>query len=191
MAEEVKNEESPKTEKADTSKKSGPGILTWVIMFLMVTILGGSGFFLGRLFAGPSKHAAETSTQKKDTPPAENKKEESGKSTEPQKTWYYNLDPVVANLDVPGATRYIRATLTLEMDPSLEQKKGTELLGEKKPILINWLTIYLSSLTLEDVTGANNLKRIQAQMLDSFNEEVFPNSKPLIKKVLLKEFPIQ
>jgi flagellar protein FliL len=187
--EETKNEESSTPEKTDTSKKSGPGILTWIIMLLIVAILGGSGFVIGRLFAGTSKQQATQSSQPNKETPSVNTEDNSAKGL--QKIWYYNLDPVVANLDVPGATRYIRATLTLEMDPSLDEKKGQALLQEKKPVMINWLTIYLSNLTLDDVTGANNLKRIQSQVLDAFNEELFPDSKPLIKKVLLKEFPIQ
>ena len=59
------------------------------------------------------------------------------------------------------------------------------------PILTNWLTIYLASLSLEDIRGDRNLKRIQIQILDAFNEQLFPNQKPKIKRVLFKEFAIQ
>jgi len=201
--EEVKKEEEKKEEvekeepetKADgdaeqkpegDAAKKGPGILTWVIMAAIVIVLGGSGFVIGRLLAGssaPDKSGEQTQTAKapKDDLTAKT----------PQKVWYHQLDPVVANLDVPGATRYLRAVLILELDPKLDQEKGKELFEEKKPILINWLTIYLSGLTLEDVTGANNLRRIQSHMLDAFNEQLFPDRKPMIKKILLKEFPIQ
>lgn len=197
---EVKNEqeaqskEEPKQQTADadeqkkddTAKKTGQGLLTWVIMTVAIIALGGSGFVLGRLFAGSPTHA-ESSKQTK----AAEKPKDDLTAKETQKTWYYQLDPVVANLDVPGATRYIRAVLILELDHTLDQKKGVALFEEKKPLLINWLTIYLSSLTLEDVTGSGNLRRIQSQVLDAFNEELFPDSKPMVKKILLKEFPIQ
>ena len=169
----------------DAAKK-GPGILTWAIMAVVIIVLGGSGFVLGRLFAGSSApdepaEQAQTAQAPKDDLTAKT----------PQKVWYHQLDPVVANLDVPGATRYLRAVLVLELDSTLDQKKGSELFEEKKPLIINWLTIYLSGLTLEDATGASNLRRIQSHILDAFNEQLFPDSKPMIKKILLKEFPIQ
>lgn len=190
---EAQNKEEPKQQandadeqkKDDTAKKTGPGLLTWIIMAVAIIALGGSGFVLGRLFAG-----SPTAGSSKQTKAAEKPKDDLT-AKETQKTWYYQLDPVVANLDVPGATRYIRAVLILELDPTLDQKKGVALFEEKKPLLINWLTIYLSSLTLEDVTGSGNLRRIQSQVLDAFNEELFPDSKPMVKKILLKEFPIQ
>ncbi|GAH72149.1 unnamed protein product, partial [marine sediment metagenome] len=108
-----------------------------------------------------------------------------------QKTWYYELEPVVANLDVPGITRYVRAAITLEISAEVDQEKGIAFLEEKKPVLTNWLTIYLASLTLEDIRGDRNLRRIQSQILDSFNEKLFPDARPQIKHILFKEFAIQ
>jgi flagellar basal body-associated protein FliL len=114
-----------------------------------------------------------------------------GSAADSQKTWYYHLEPVVANLDVPDVTRYVRVSLTLEISPEVSEKKGVAFIDERKPILTNWLTIYLSSLSLEDIRGDRNLKRIQSQVLDTFNEKLFPNSKPQIKCVLFKEFAVQ
>ena len=37
--------------------------------------------------------------------------------------WYFNLDPVVANLDEPGATRYIRTAFILEMSSRIKHRK--------------------------------------------------------------------
>ena len=56
---------------------------------------------------------------------------------------------------------------------------------------LGWLTVYLASLHLEDIRGDNNLKRIQSQVMDAFNEKLFPDSKPKIKNVLFKEFAVQ
>jgi hypothetical protein len=50
------------------------------------------------------------------------------------------------------------------MSPALNEKKGIILLEEKKPVLTNWLTIHLAGLTLEDIRGDRNLKRIQLQI---------------------------
>jgi flagellar basal body-associated protein FliL len=81
--------------------------------------------------------------------------------------------------------------LTLEISSEMDEKKGTAFLDEKKPILTNWLTVYLASLRLDDIRGDSSLKRIQAQVLDGFNEKLFPDSKPKIKRILFKEFAVQ
>ena len=118
--------------------------------------------------ADPNKEAHKAAEPAK----AENLKAE-GSAQEAPKTWYFDLDPVVANLDEPGVTRYIRVTLTLEVDQEIDKKKGEEFLKEQKPILTNWLAIYLAGLGLDDIRGNKNHMRIQSQILDAFNEKLF------------------
>jgi hypothetical protein len=64
-------------------------------------------------------------------------------------------------------------------------------LTQKKPLLINLLTIYLAGLDVEATRGDKNLKKIQTEISDTFNEKLFPDGKPLIKGILLKEFAVQ
>jgi flagellar basal body-associated protein FliL len=101
------------------------------------------------------------------------------------------LEPVVANLNEPGATRYVRAALTLEMSSELSAEKGAALLEQKKPLLTNLLTIYLAGLDIESTRGDKNLKRIQYEICETFNERLFPDGKGLIKGILIKEFAVQ
>ncbi|MHC4570546.1 MAG: flagellar basal body-associated FliL family protein [Planctomycetota bacterium] len=183
----VKTDENP--EKTD-EKAPGGGILPWIIMAVIVAVCAGAGFGLGRLFARPRiPETAETSQEDKPAPPQELRPDDS--ATDAKTNWYYDFEPVVANLDVPGVTRYVRATLTLEISRDVDKNKGTDFINEKKPVLTNWLTIYLASLTLEDIRGNRNLKRIQSHILDAFNEKLFPDAKPQIKHILFKEFAIQ
>jgi flagellar basal body-associated protein FliL len=77
------------------------------------------------------------------------------------------------------------------MSADMDVKEGTAFLDEKKPIFINWLTVYLSSLNLEDIRGDKNLRSIQSHIRDAFNEKLFPDSKSQIKQVLIKEFAVQ
>ena len=184
---EQEEQKDPKAEKSD-KKSLIARFLPWIIMVVVVLICAGAGLSVGRLFAGSDTPEATESDSKPDEPTqADNLKADDDSA----KVWYYDLDPVVANLNEPSVTRYVRATLTLEMSADMSEKKGTIFLDEKKPILINWLTVYLSSLTLEDVRGDNNLRSIQSHIRDAFNEELFPDSKSQIKKVLIKEFPVQ
>jgi flagellar basal body-associated protein FliL len=177
-----------KPEKTD-EKASARGIFPWIIMFVVVVLCGGAGLALSRLFAGSrTPETAEYSQEDEGYLEAD---EPDSSPADSQEAPFYDLESVVANLNEPGVTRYVRATLTLVIGSELNKEKGRIFLDEKKPLLKNWLTVYLANLTLEDVRGQRNLKRIQSQILDAFNEELFPGSKPLIKRVLFKEFAIQ
>ena len=187
--EDAKQPEQANPEKSE-EKDSGGGILQWIIMAVVVVLCAGSGFAIGRLFAGsPVNKTTESSQENEPARPDDMKAEEP--ATGSQQSWYYDLDPVVANLDEPGVTRYIRTLLTLEISSAIDKKKCTALLEEKKPVLTNWLTVHLAGLTLEDVRGDRNLKRIQSQVLDAFNEQLFPDARPKIRSVLFKEFAVQ
>jgi flagellar basal body-associated protein FliL len=194
--EEKKNEEEAKTEDAKPEKdeqagKAGTkiGLLAWIIMTVVVVLLAGSGFALGRLFAGSSSpqtnETSQENSQEKETVPDNSKTTSKG-------TWYYpDLESVVVNPDEPGATRFVRVGLILEISSALDKKTATKLIEAKKPPLINWLNLYFKSLTLKEMENDRDMKRILTQICDSFNEILFPDAKPQIKRILIKEFNIQ
>lgn len=195
MADEddAKKQEQKQDSKADSGdKKASGGRLLWIIMAVVVIISAGAGFGLGRLFGSPktadANQSAEGTTNQTEGL-TNNAPDLTG--TEAKGTWFYPLEPVVANLNEPSVTRYVRVTLTLVMDSQVDQKKGAAFIEEKKPILTNWLTIYLASLSLEDIRGDRNLKRVQLQIVDGFNEKLFPDAKPQLKRILFKEFAVQ
>ncbi len=189
---EINDTKQQKEEPKDTqgAKKSLLGrLLPFIIMFIVAALGAGSGFGLSRLFAGgsvktPDFNSASTGqTEQKDT-----KGSGAGKSGS---SWYYDLDPVVANLNEPSVTRYVSASLTFEMNSSYDEKKGRAFLDEKKPVIINWLTIYLSGLSIENIRGDKNLMSIKSHIRESLNEMLFSGSKPEIKDVLIQKFPVQ
>jgi flagellar basal body-associated protein FliL len=215
---EAPAENKDNKEKAGKSKSGS--LITMIIVGVIVLVAAGAGIGLSRLFAGSSKSpSAEEATAQKEAPAeketakpaaekgekpksekpaAKNSEKSKGESSKSEKAgakegeaWYFNLDPVVANLDEPGATRYIRSAFILEMSPELNAEKGTALLDQKKPLIANLLTIYLAGLNIETTRGDKNLKRIQLELCDTFNEQLFPESKPMVKRVLIKEFAVQ
>jgi len=217
MADEENKKKAKETEKAEKSAKkedkntddtaneneaqksdkeaSSSGIMQWIIMAVVVLVCAGAGFGLGRLFAGSGQPQIPESTPQETEPapiPPAQKTAEDALAENSKGIWYYNdLEPVAANLNVPNATRYVRVTLTLELSSELDEVKGRKLLDAKKPALKNRLTLYLASLSIEDCTGTKNLMRIRSEILDAFNQELFPDSKPQIRKIYLKEFVIQ
>ena len=206
-----------KDNKDKAEKGKSRSLLPIIIVAVIVLVAAGLGIGLGRLLASSSKPASageaktekEAPAEKETAKPAAEKGEKSksekpagekpkGEGSKSEKitakageAWYYNLDPVVANLDEPGATRYIRTAFTLEMSPDISAEKGTALLDQKKPLIANLLTIYLAGLNIETTRGDKNLKRIQSELCDIFNEQVFTESKPMVKRVLIKEFAVQ
>ncbi|MGD8787282.1 MAG: flagellar basal body-associated FliL family protein [Phycisphaerales bacterium] len=189
---EGKKDEKKKDKQEDKKSETGDKkslisrLLPGLIIAVVMVVFAGAGFTLSRLFAGSDM--PESPEQDQLTQQAEDAEVAADGS---QKGWYYNLEPVVANLDVPEVTRYVRATLILEMSPDMDEEEGTAFLDEKKPILTNWLTVYLASLSINDIRGESSLKSIQSQILDSFNEKLFSDSKPKIKHILFKEFAVQ
>ena len=189
--EEQEEQKNPEAEKSD-KKSLIARFLPWIIMVVVVVICAGAGLSVGRIFAGSGMpEGAESDSGADAQSLTDDLKADNDSADGSGKVWYYDLDPVVANLNEPTVTRYVRASLTLEMSADMDVKDGTAFLDEKKPILINWLTVYLSSLSLEDIRGDKNLRSIQSHVRDAFNEELFPDSQSQIKQVLIKEFPVQ
>jgi flagellar basal body-associated protein FliL len=189
--EDENKNQNDKTEKDEKAQSVGTkiSILTWIIMATAVVIFAGSGFILGRLFAGSS--APKTAEPAKET--AQTKEAVKADSTADNgDTWYYNdLESIVVNPDEPGATRFVRVGLILEISSDLSEEKAKELINGKKPPLVNWVNIYFKGLTLDQMRNDQDMKRIQSQILDGFNEILFPGAKPQIKRVLIREFNIQ
>jgi flagellar basal body-associated protein FliL len=177
------------TDANEGQKKSLIGrFLPWIIMAVVIGLSTGAGLGLGTILAGTGDNKTEHVNESVKETSEEKKIDLGGESN---KYWYYDLEPpVVANLNEPGVTRYVSASLTLQMSAANE-KETKAFLDEKTPILRNWLYIYLSSLTLDNIQGDKNLKSIQSQICEGFNKELFPDSRSPIKQILIKEFPVQ
>ncbi len=197
---EPKEEQKPKAKeeqkpRAESKKSSGFRLFTWLILGAVVIAGFAGGFALAQLLAGsdpdsPWQGEAE-GTQADIT--TENNAVNDMLVDKPkgEKLWPFDLEPVIANLDEPGVTRYARVTITLQLSPQMDQEKGVLFLEGKKPILRDWLTTYIAGLNLERVRGTRNLGRIKRELRDSFNELLFPEGKPFVHNILFKEFAIQ
>lgn len=173
MPEEQKKK---KDEQQNQPKSTLAKLLPLIVLVVVVAVSAGLGLGMGRIFAAKAN----------DSQPAEQNQQL------PQNNfWYYDLEPIVANLDEPGASRYVRAGLTLAVSGQIARDRAERLFSEKKPILNDWLSIYLASLSLADVQGDRNQRVIQSQIAEAFNEMLFSDDKPMIERVLFKDFSIQ
>ncbi len=188
---EEKKDQEPKDEAKEEGSKSGgkAGILVWIIMAVVIVVMAGSGFVLGRLLAGSSSSKTTDPSEKN---PATQETTAGDTGTGSTDTWLYKkMESVVANPNEPGAKRFVRAGLILEISSNLSEDDFTKLMEAKEPFLTNWLNLYLKSLRLEDMENDSDLRRIESQACDAFNEILFPEAEPQIKRILIKEFNIQ
>ena len=185
MAEQENTEKNQEVE-IDLPKPKGPfaKILPWLVPAVVVLVFAVGGFWVGRLF-GTRGQAQTAAGAEIDGPKEPALKPGTGES------WYYELDPVVVNLNEPGVTRYVRIGLTLEVSGTLDEKEGRVFLDQRKPLIKHWLTLFLANQTIEDARGEKNLTRIQTQISDTLNKGLFPGGKPRVTSVLFKEFAIQ
>jgi flagellar basal body-associated protein FliL len=173
---------------------SSGGYLVWVILAGIIVVSAAGGYGAAKIFArtGPGAESPLPPPQPQAAQDAGAPELlSSGKAQPSQGGWSIDLEPVIANLNEPGVTRYVRATLTLEMSAEADKEKAKKFIEDRIPAVRNWLTIYLAGLTVEDVKGSKNLRRVQTQIQDSLNELLFGDGKPLISKILFKEFAIQ
>ncbi|MCE5186603.1 MAG: flagellar basal body-associated FliL family protein [Planctomycetaceae bacterium] len=183
--EETESKETPPKEPA---AKRSSGLLYWILLAAVIAAGGTGGFALSQLIGGEDPNSGLSPQQ------AENKKdaENAMLATEQgQASWTQELEPVLANLDEPGVTRYVRVTVSLEMSPDMDPVKGKEFLDAKQMVLRDWMTTYFAGLSLEDCRGTRNLSRIKKEVVENFNKILFPNSRSFVQNVLFKEFAVQ
>jgi flagellar basal body-associated protein FliL len=192
-AQPTQNTEQPAGEKPASQKPAdggASGAKVWIIAAIVAVVSAGGGLGISKLSANSSmnvfKHSAEPAAKETAEAKPAIKKEGGAEGG----TWFFKLDPVVANLDEPGALRYIRVAVYIEMEGA-EGEESKKAMEEKKPPLINWLQLYLAGRSLEEAKGEKNLKAMQAQILEGFNQILFPKEKSLIKGVLFGEINIQ
>ncbi len=187
--EDTETKDQDKGQEAQAKKGAVGKVIPWLVPILAIVVCAGIGFIIGRLFgtrggAQTVAAAEQPGVSEAALSPAPPETSDTGPS------WYYDLDPVIGNLNEPGVVRYVRLGLTLEVS-GMSEKNGTSFFEQKKPLLKNWLTLYLNNLSLDDVRGEKNLRQMQTQIAEAINQILFPGTKPRIKRILFKEFSIQ
>jgi len=197
-------EEEPQAPPAETdadetsgAAPSGKRRLFFILCAAVALVAGGAGYGVAVFTAGPdalapaSAEAGETQAAGEEAAETPTEALPEPKSAEETENYAYkDLEPITVNLDEPRLARYVHATVTLAI-PQEDFEKASALIDEQTRVLRDWLTVYLTSLTLDDVRGPANLNRIRREILDAFNQELWPEGKPLIRKVLFKEFAVK
>lgn len=193
-AEEGKEKKQEKGDKKKGKEKAKKGsakkssLLAWVLIALIVTVCSAGGGIAANIFFAPSSAQAEAVD--KETLDDDIFGEDGGETKIQKEFTYYEFEPLTVNLDVKRQNRYIKVTIVLALIDK-ENTKITELLDNKKAELKNWLMTYMAGLSLEEVAGRKNIVRIQREIADALNDQLWPNQKIHINHVLFKDFAVQ
>lgn len=97
---------------------------------------------------------------------------------------------LVVNLAEERATRYLKLKITLLVDAEAE-KEVTEKLAKKKAAMKSWLLIHLAGKTLKDVSGSVGASRVQREILERFEDFLYPDGNGALRAVLFEEYVVQ
>lgn len=171
----AKDEEKGSDDQAQPAGRSG--LLVRLGMLVAVVGVGaGAGYAVNRLLSGSA-------------PPPEGPQIETPDKPGDKEFVYIDFEPVTVTLNTPQKDRFIRATITLAVRKKHE-KAVNESVEKKKPLLNDKLITYGSGLTLDDVGDAKNLNKIRREILEAFNDLLWPDDEPLIHHLLFKEFAV-
>lgn len=102
----------------------------------------------------------------------------------------FDATGTVVNLAEERATRYLKLKLALVVDAEAE-KEVTEKLAKKKPAMKSWLLIHLAGKTLKDVQGSVGASRVQREILERFEDTLYPDGHGALRAVLFEEYVVQ
>lgn len=184
MAEEEQTQESaPKEQKSSNMLM----IIIIVVLVLIITI----GAVVAILLMGGDDETATNhapQAQEKRVSHTSSSQRSSGDNLNNRKLSdigiLYPLDTFTVNLKSDAGRRYLKATMSLELD-------GSELsheLDAKAPVLRDVIIRILSSKTLEEVSSKKGKQKVSEQIMDRLNSMITDGQ---IKGIYFTEFVIQ
>ena len=187
MAEET-TEES--TEEVVTEKKGKNTLMIVIIAVLVLIIIGGAVTAI--LLMGGDEEEMQ-SQQQMSTPQAKESRS-SSRSRSNSNTIdsrklsdigiLYPLDTFTVNLKSDQGRRYLKATISLELN-------GEELsmeLDNKSPVIRDRIIRILSSKTLEEISSKKGKQKVSEQIIDTMNSMIIDGD---VKGIYFTEFVIQ
>jgi len=186
MAEEEKTEE----ESAPKEKKSSNMLMMIIIIVLfLIIIIGGVVAFL---LMGDDEEPANTNAPQKQEKSSSKKSSSSSRSSAEYDNSrsldeigiLYPLDNFTVNLKSDAGRRYLKVTLSLELE-------GEELsleLDAKSAVLRDKIIRILTSKTLEEISSKKGKQKVSQQIMNTLNDMIRDGQ---IKGIYFTEFVIQ
>jgi len=181
-------EEENKEEEAKPEKKSSNMLMIIIIVVLVLIIVIGA--VVGVLLMGGDEEDVTAAPQAKEQPAQKTKRSSSSSSNYGSSRQLsdigvlYPLDTFTVNLKSDAGRRYLKVTMSLELE-------GEELsleLDAKSAVLRDRIIRILTSKTLEEISSKKGKAKVETQIMDTLNSMI---SDGKIKGIYFTEFVIQ
>ncbi len=181
-------EEEKKEEEAPKEKKSS-NMLMIIIIVVLVLIIAIGGVLAFILMGSDDEEDATAAPQVKEKKVVQQRKSSASGMTDNARKLsdigtLYPLDTFTVNLKSDAGRRYLKVTLSLELE-------GEELsleLDAKTAVLRDRIIRILSSKTLEEISSKKGKSKVENQIMDTLNSMI---SDGRIKGIYFTEFVIQ
>ena len=181
-------EESTEEEQSTEKKKSGNMLMIIIIVVLILIILIGAvvGFLM---MEDDGETEAIKEPQVKERTVSKSRRSSSSNSMDDSRQLsdigiLYPLDTFTVNLKSDTGSRYLKVTLSLELE-------GEELsleLDAKMPVLKDRIIRILSSKTIEEISSKKGKSKVATQIMDTLNSMIADGQ---IRGIYFTEFVIQ
>ncbi len=181
-------EESTEEESAPAEKKSSNMLMIIIIVILILIIIGGA--IVTILLMGDDEEAVSTQPppQTNERSVSNSRKSSSSNYSDSRKLSeigiLYPLDTFTVNLNSDSGRRYLKVTMSLELE-------GEELsleLDNKSPVLRDRIIRILTSKSLEEISSKKGKQKVSVQIMDTLNAMI---SDGQIQGIYFTEFVIQ
>lgn len=195
MAKEEKKEEKKEESGAAEGKKSKKLLIIIIVAILVLIIVAGVA--IAMLLMGEDENAqnVQTAQNTQQSAPQTQEKSISSRSRDgatdnidsrklSQIGVLYPLDTFTVNLKSDSGRRYLKATISLELN-------GQELsieLDNKAPVIRDRIIRILTSKTLEEISSQKGKQKVTEQIMDTLNSIISDGS---IQGIYFTEFVIQ
>ncbi len=183
-----KEEEKTEEESAPEEKKSSNMLLIIIIVVLfLIIIIGGVVTYL---LMGDDSEAAQDNKQVQEKPKSKRSVSTGSNAANNNNRdlseigVLYPLDTFTVNLKSDAGRRYLKVTMSLELDG---KDLSTEL-DAKTAVLRDRIIRILTSKTLEEISSKKGKQKVSQQIVDTLNSMI---SKGSVRAVYFTEFVIQ
>jgi len=174
MAEE---QDTTSTEESPEKTSSGPGMIVWILLGVL-SMAGGFAV----PFVLPAADSADTTEEESASPSTE--------ESDPEDLAFVPFGEVTVNLDEGRLNRYLRVSISLQIDKADEESIILRL-EQRKAMLRNWLLSHLADKAMDDIRGASGQNRLRREIRDHFNTSLFSDGYDRIHDILFEEFNVQ
>jgi len=181
-------EEEEKKEDAPVEKKSSNMLMILIIVVLILIILIGAVIAILLMGGDDEQAIQQQQPQVKEKRMSVTKRSSSNDMEDTRSLSdigiLYPLDTFTVNLKSDAGRRYLKATMSLELE-------GEELSAEldaKAPVLRDRIIRILTSKTLEEISSKKGKQKVSQQIMDTLNAMITDGK---IKGIYFTEFVIQ